>query len=157
MTKLRAFSLVETVIVIALTGILVFVCVYAYLIVKTHETRFYAKNEGTTDICLAVEKINELAYKSTVIYFQNPNLIFETDSVLGTVKLEDDSISIQNATGIFFLRIGGGQFKADKMDFSDGSSLITRFSLQLDKINTPLVYKKTYGNDIMLNKSIGLK
>ena len=152
--KLRAFTLVETVVVIAITGILVFFCVFTYLILKTHEKNFADKNAGVESIVMAANKISEMAYKANIIKWENPYIVFEGLDVLGKVEVLDDSINILNKQGVLFVRVGAQGFTYHPLYPKGGVVVIQTMGLKLDQLNSPLTFSKKHGADVLLNGAI---
>lgn len=154
MMKLKAFTLVETVVVIAITGILVFFCVFTYLILKTHEKNFAAKTSGAEAIAMATNTMTGMAYKANIIKWETPFIVFENEGVLGKVEVEDDSIAILNKQGDLFIKIGAKEFSYEPVYMKGGQVLIKSMALTLDQIKSPLVYSKKYAADVNLNGAI---
>lgn len=152
--KLKAFTLVETVVVIAITGILVFFCVFTYLILKVHEKNFAEKSAGAESIVMAANKMSEMAYKANVIRWQNPFIVFEGLDVLGKVEILDDSINILNRQGTLFTRVGAKEFKYVPIYMKGGEVVIKSMEIRLDQIKYPLTFTKKHGADVTLNGSI---
>lgn len=152
--RLNAFTLVETVVVIAITGILVFFCVFTYLIIKSHEKNFAARNSGMEAVAMATNKITEMAYKSNVIKWENPFVIFEGIGALGKMEVQEDSIAILSRQGDLFIKIGAKDFSYEPIYTKGGEVLIRTMKIVPDQLMSPLVFSKKYGADVSLNGAI---
>lgn len=152
--KLKAFTLVETVVIIAITGILVFFCVFTYLILKTHEKNFTRKNSSTEEIVMASSKISEMFYRANSIRWQTPYIVFEGIDVLGKVEVEDDSIAILNRQGYVFVKVGAKGFEYVPVNMKGGEVFIQKMEIKMDQVKYPLKFEKKNGADVKLNASI---